>query len=93
MALMASLPGMWWAYSGLTEADLEDPAKFATAHVLLSLGLALFVAGLAYKVRRSEGGVGGAVSATAADWRERERELANERTDGRAFTSSSVKSP
>lgn len=74
MALMASLPGMWWAYSGLTEADLEDPAKFATAHVLLSLGLALFVAGLAYKVRRSEGGVGGAVSATAADWRERERE-------------------
>lgn len=55
MALLASLPGMWWTYSGLTEADLEDPAKFATAHVLLSLGLALLVAGLAYKVRRSEG--------------------------------------
>ena len=59
MALLASLPGMWWTYSGLTEADLEDPAKFATAHVLISLGLTLLVAGMAYKVRRDACGVTG----------------------------------
>lgn len=35
--------------AGLTEEDLADPAKFASAHVMLSLGAALFIAGLAYK--------------------------------------------
>lgn len=50
MALLLSIPGLWWTYSGLTEADLEDPAKLASAHVLISLGFAWFIAGVAYKV-------------------------------------------
>lgn len=58
MALLASLPGLWWTYSGLTEDDLDDPAKFASSHVLLSLGLCLLVAGLAYKVRVCAWGLG-----------------------------------
>ena len=36
-------------WPSLTEADLENPAKFAEASVMMSLGLVLFVGGLAYR--------------------------------------------